>query len=288
MPSRTAITSPSKPAPRTSADVVGAAERRAARSRSRAPRLAQDEADLARAQRRRDRARDRAAPPDRPAEHDGFPPVRELPRDDVAGPHAELPQPRRARDPTRSRRSSTVSRIVAVDDRERARRRRARAGRAASRRSTHRSRASAPAPRRGAGVRGRLLRAVDRVPAAGPSASSSRTAAPSSAGSQRAPLSTCGPCCQPSATEILPPSTSNTRPVTSARLGAAEPHDERRHVAGVVGVEAAVGRGHDVGEDLLGHPGAGRRRDGVGGHAVAASSAASTSVSAAMPALAAE
>jgi hypothetical protein len=35
------------------------------------------------------------------------------------------------------------------------------------------------------------------------------------AGSQRSPLSADGPCCQPSATEITEPSTSNTRPVTS-------------------------------------------------------------------------
>ncbi len=41
------------------------------------------------------------------------------------------------------------------------------------------------------------------------------TASPTSAGSHRAPLSTDGPWCQPSATPILPPSTSNIAPVTS-------------------------------------------------------------------------
>jgi hypothetical protein len=48
------------------------------------------------------------------------------------------------------------------------------------------------------------------------SASSLRTTGPSSPGSQRDPLSTSGPCCQPSAARMMPPSTSNTRPVTSA------------------------------------------------------------------------
>src|SRR4051794_4084214 len=45
--------------------------------------------------------------------------------------------------------------------------------------------------------------------------SRSRTTAPSSLGDHRAPLSTRGPCCHPSATLTTPPSTSNTRPVTS-------------------------------------------------------------------------
>src|ERR1700735_1119357 len=46
-------------------------------------------------------------------------------------------------------------------------------------------------------------------------ASRSETTGPSSAGSHRAPLSIWGPCAQPSATRILPPSTSNTWPVMS-------------------------------------------------------------------------
>ena len=47
-------------------------------------------------------------------------------------------------------------------------------------------------------------------------ASNSRTAGPTALGSHRAPRSTLRSCCQPSAIEIMPPSTSNTRPVTSA------------------------------------------------------------------------
>src|SRR6478752_9617446 len=47
-------------------------------------------------------------------------------------------------------------------------------------------------------------------------ASNSRMATPTASGSHRAPRSMRGPCCQPSATEIMPPSTSNTRPVTPA------------------------------------------------------------------------
>src|SRR6185437_114784 len=45
--------------------------------------------------------------------------------------------------------------------------------------------------------------------------SRSATTGPNSAGSHRAPLSICGPWAQPSATRILPPSTSKTWPVTS-------------------------------------------------------------------------
>src|SRR5271166_1718221 len=46
-------------------------------------------------------------------------------------------------------------------------------------------------------------------------ASRSLTTGPNSAGSHLAPLSICGPCAQPSAMRILPPSTSNTFPVIS-------------------------------------------------------------------------
>ena len=42
------------------------------------------------------------------------------------------------------------------------------------------------------------------------------TAAPTSMGSQRAPLSMTRPWCQPSATDTFPASTSKTRPVTPA------------------------------------------------------------------------
>ena len=112
---------------------------------------------------------------------------------------------------------------------------------------------------------------------------------PTSAGSQRAPLSTCGPCCQPSATEIMPPSTSNTRPVTSRDVGAAEPHDERRDVRGIVDVEARFGRLHAVAEHFLGHARAGRRaRSRWRSRRSGPSRPTSTSVSAAMPPLAAE
>ena len=50
----------------------------------------------------------------------------------------------------------------------------------------------------------------------GGAATSLRTAAPTSAGSQRAPLSMTVPWRHPSAIDTLPPSTSNTLPVTPA------------------------------------------------------------------------
>ena len=111
---------------------------------------------------------------------------------------------------------------------------------------------------------------VDRRRRGGLGQEQSSTVGPSSAGSQRAPLSTADPCCQPSATETFPASTSNTRPVTSP-TALTEPHDQRRHVLRRHRVErrGIVGRRHHVGEDRLGHAGAGRRGDGVGGDAVA-------------------
>src|SRR5207302_2055946 len=50
-------------------------------------------------------------------------------------------------------------------------------------------------------------------------ATRSGTTALSSPGSQRSPLSTAGPRCQPSATAMVPPETRNTRPVTSPDSG---------------------------------------------------------------------
>ena len=69
------------------------------------------------------------------------------------------------------------------------------------------------------------------------------TAAPTSIGSQRAPLSMTVPWRQPSATETLPASTSNTRPVTPGRVGRAEPRHERGHVVGRHGVEGVGSSG---------------------------------------------
>ena len=102
--------SPAKPARADERRIVGAAERRAARRRAARSVRLEDEADLVRAERRRDRARDRAAAPDRPAQHDRFPPVRQLPRDDVARPTPRSRSARRDAAPTGARRSSTVRR----------------------------------------------------------------------------------------------------------------------------------------------------------------------------------
>ena len=50
----------------------------------------------------------------------------------------------------------------------------------------------------------------------------------------------------------------------------AQPGDQRGHVGRVHGVEAGIGRGgHHLGKGLLGHAGAGRRGERVGGDAVA-------------------
>src|SRR5690606_15496873 len=52
-------------------------------------------------------------------------------------------------------------------------------------------------------------------PGGGALAMTSCTASPTSRGSYLRPMSFAGPCCQPSATLMWPPHTSNTRPVTS-------------------------------------------------------------------------
>ena len=206
--------------------VVGSSELVRYRDHVRAG-LAEDEADLVGPQARGDRARDRAAAPDRPPEHHGLPPVRQLPRDDIARPDAQAPQPRR--DVIDGARSSSIVTRKSPSTRARC------SPSAVASRSSSVSSVQAPCARQRAWTSGGAVRTATARrrpgPAAGPSPAVSRTVAPSSDGSQRAPLSSCGPCCQPSATEMMPPSTSNTRPVTLARLGAAEPYDERRHVA---------------------------------------------------------
>ncbi len=73
---------------------------------------------------------------------------------------------------------------------------------------------------RGATTRCQLVGAAPYTGAGtGAWANRSATTGPSAAGSQRAPLSTVGPCCQPSATPMRPASTSKTRPVTAADSG---------------------------------------------------------------------
>ena len=95
----------------------------------------------------------------------------------------QLARARRATRADRARRSSTVRRVVTVDDRERVRRRPTRAGRAASRRSRCRPPRQRACRRRGAGCAARTVTARRRpARARAPSASSSRTAAPTSAG----------------------------------------------------------------------------------------------------------
>src|SRR5204862_3905545 len=79
--------------------------------------LAQDEADLARAEARSDRSDGRAAAPHGPAQHHCFPPIGELARDHGARPHIELPE--RGRDARRPLAQVVDGEsLAAVDDRE--------------------------------------------------------------------------------------------------------------------------------------------------------------------------
>ena len=216
-PLRITISSPSKPAHVHQRDVVDVAERSRDRGDACAG-LVEDEADLAGAERRCDRARDRAAPPDRPAERDGFPPVRQLPRDDVARcarraarAGAAYAPATRSRSPIVMRRSPSTSATCSGRPR--------RSGRAASRRSRRPTRATAPAaraarcarfaPQCAATARRRPARAAAPWRAARarrrrrPPDPSARPGRPADrAASRRRPRS-------------MPPSTSKTRPVTS-------------------------------------------------------------------------
>ena len=198
--------------------------------------------------------------------------------DDVAGPTpvvaAAPPRPARGR----ARRSATGEAHVAVDDRRRASSRvgARRAGRAASRRSRRRPRASVRTDSGTGSARRRRVtaawsrRAVHRLRARAPSRAARARPAPTSAGSQRAPLSRLGPCCQPSATEIMPPSTSNTRPVTSGRLRRCRARRRAARCSRGRWRRSRGRRAHAVGEDLFGHARARRGCDRVRGHAVAA------------------
>ena len=184
---------------------------------------------------------DRAAPPRRPAQHDGFPPVGKLPRDDVARAARPARQSAAATRADRARRSSIVSRVSPSTIASRA---------PSTRGEPIEQRLVGPDAERaplGLHLGRRRVRARHCVPytgaGAGAFASSSRTAGadvgrfPARAAGRR-----CGPCCQPSATEIMPPSTSNTRPVTSRDSALPSHTTSGEMLRGVVGVEAGVGR----------------------------------------------
>src|SRR6478609_4019029 len=122
----------------------------------------------------------------------------------------------------------------------------------------------------------------------GASASRRRTTGPISLGSHRAPLSSRGPCCQPSATERIPPSTSKTRPVTPA-----DSIDPSQTTSGATFSGAITSNASSSGSAMVSANTASVMRVRAAGAIAFAvtpyrpSSADSTIVSAAMPALAA-
>ena len=69
---------------------------------------------------------------------------------------------------------------------------------------------------------------------------------------------------------MMPPSTSNIRPVTSVDSALPSQTTSGETFSGAIASKPSSWVGHHVGEHRLGHAGAGRRRDRVGGDAVAA------------------
>ncbi len=116
---------------------------------------------------------------------------------------------------------------------------------------------------------GQLLRWPNMLALGAALATSPGTTEPSSAGSQRSSWSAPGPATQPSATLMWPPCTLKTRPVMSFDSRAPEPHDQRRDVVRVVGVELVGLLRSFEAPEVLGHAGEGSRGDGVDGDSVA-------------------
>ena len=95
-----------------------------------------------------------------------------------------------------------------------------------------------------------------------------RTTSSSSAGSQRAPLSTPSPRPQPSATAMRPPPTRNTWPVTPATARWPSQVTSGAMFSGPLGSHSAFRRSGPAAAEVLGHAGARAGRDRVDRHVV--------------------